>query len=440
MGFLDRLNTPSYGINGNRQYAYTPVGREDLEAMRPIDPTPPMHFGPDDPDAFRRVAESARGRRGIFGPVSQGVIDRVGSGGNPTAGLLGIQNTTGFSQEAPNVVYDQGPEQFAKELALKKRELDIQEKQADASIADLSQRRDIEAERNRIAYGRNDIAMFKAQNPNMILKASAGGNYFAIDPQTGETMDTGIPVGNMTQEGALNLHNQGQMNLQGLRNEGSMATTQARNQAMIEALGLRNASAETLEGLRQSGMLDRLMRSLEGTKNNTIYKEGQSTYRNKLKEGLINPEDPVEGQAPQYPRGDINLPSAPTKPSGLNLGSGGLFNSPGVIGELGQSFQISPKQMQGFNAAPGQYTAKPGQYSAQSPAGKAAQANGERVIKMQAPDGRELDVPESEVNKLIAAGAKVVGNGGSTGQAAGQVSGTRAGQITPGTLPAGSVR
>lgn len=238
-GFLDRLRTPGY--------SYQPVGRltrppleEDYIPRESVRFEPPANQG----------MINQMGRRGMFGPAQR------------NEGPTGIQNITGFSQEAPNVVYDQGPEQFEKDLKLRKRELDIREKQADANIADLARRRDIESERNRIAGGRNDIAMFKAQNPNMVLKASAGGNYFAIDPQTGEVMDTGIPVGNMTQEGAINLRQGGAERIQGMRGD------TAREVANIGA-----TSREHMNEADNIAAMERVMAALSGQPNTPTINE-----------------------------------------------------------------------------------------------------------------------------------------------------------------------
>lgn len=242
MAFLDSFANPNY-TNAN-VYRFERRRKEPRE-----EPTSSVSWGPS---ALQQ------------GIQSRGMLDRLGRQVNE--GPIGIENTTGFGQTAPNVVYDQGPEQFEKELKLKKRQLDINEKQVDA----LAGLRNFDAETRRLNAGtaaeRNAIAMFKAQNPNMILKASAGGNYFAIDPQSGETVDTGIPVGNMTQEGAIGLRNQGQMDVQGLRNTGAetVANIGATSRERV-AEAAANAAMQRLitGGYLQAG------RTEEGTRPNT---------------------------------------------------------------------------------------------------------------------------------------------------------------------------
>lgn len=237
MGFLDRLRTPGY--------SYQPVGRLNRPPLEEEDNRPPMMV---EPIANRGMINQI-GSRGMFGPLQQS--------NNP-----GGQNITGFGQTDQNVVYDQRPEQFEKELKLRKRELDIREKQADALTGLKTYDADTRRLNAQTAMGRNDIAMFKAQNPNMILKASAGGNYFAIDPQTGEVMDTGIPVGNMTQEGAINLRQTGSEKIQGMRGD------TAREVANIGATSRRE-----MNDADNIAAMERVMATLTGQPNTPTINE-----------------------------------------------------------------------------------------------------------------------------------------------------------------------
>lgn len=50
-----------------------------------------------------------------------------------------------------------------------------------------------------IRQKRADIYEFKALNPNMRIVEPKGGNIYAIDPQTGETIDLGIPSGTLSE-------------------------------------------------------------------------------------------------------------------------------------------------------------------------------------------------------------------------------------------------
>lgn len=373
-------------------------------------PSESVHWGPSPLQQGNQA--------GGFG--SRGMLDQVGKpapnqGGNPTAGLLGIQNTTGFAQEAPNVVYDQGPEQFEKQLKLQKEGLGIERMKAAGILEQnraLNEARLQNADANTL---RAQVADYRARNPNALIKEMADGMY-AIDPQTNQVTRLGggmagqkfgydWALGDQRNQGAMNvqgLRNTGNMDVQGLRNTGNMDTTAARNAAMLDAVGLRNASAATLEGLRQSGALDRLLQSIGAEQKNTIFREGSNTYRTQLREGLINPEDPIEGKPPQYPRGDINLP--PQNRPALNSTPGGTVGGvlPGAAPpvnpqELSNTLQLNPNQMQGFGAKPGQYTAKPQQYTpgAQPPQQGAA------------PQMSDAQLEEAAVTELQAAGQKI---------------------------------
>jgi hypothetical protein len=223
MNFLDRLRTPSFGVNGNSAYAYTPVGREDLDAMRPYI----ERAGPD-PAPVNIPMPQNYGGRGMFGPAQRG----------NEFGPQGIQNTTGFSQEAPNVVYDQRPEQFEKELKLKKRQLDINEKQVDY----LGGLKGYDAETRRMnaetALDRNSIARFRAENPNAVIKMLPGGNVVAIDPQTNQVTDLGYSSGLMDDRSKITLQQQGKETLAGVNN----AAAQTRAETMATAMGERTAA------------------------------------------------------------------------------------------------------------------------------------------------------------------------------------------------------
>ncbi len=52
---------------------------------------------------------------------------------------------------------------------------------------------------------RADIYAFKAQHPNMKIVADKGGNFFAIDPITGKSMDTGVGTGTLDEREKLEI-------------------------------------------------------------------------------------------------------------------------------------------------------------------------------------------------------------------------------------------
>jgi hypothetical protein len=240
---------------------------------------------------------------------SRGMVDRVGpqkagpdpaSGMNPTAGLLGIQNTTGFSQEAPNVVYDYRPEEAAKDRKLQARELDIREMAARGQLennAILNQTRMMNA---LSGQERAAIQRIRAENPNMVFQQTPEG-IIALDPATGAAMNTGIGTGKMGREAEINLlqggrmaqigaQNQGQMNVQGLRNTGMMDVATANNAAALERLGYSRDTALQLAMLNQQGALNlahfnqgqanlRQQSQQDYDKSKTIFQAEQGVYK-----------------------------------------------------------------------------------------------------------------------------------------------------------------
>lgn len=62
-----------------------------------------------------------------------------------------------------------------------------------------------DAEKLKVSQHRADVYEFKARNPLMKLVFPKGGNIQAVDPQTGEAKDTGIPTGSMTELDKMNL-------------------------------------------------------------------------------------------------------------------------------------------------------------------------------------------------------------------------------------------
>lgn len=82
-----------------------------------------------------------------------------------------------------------------------------------------------------IRQQRADVYDFKARNPHMKLMATKGGNITAFNPLTGETLDTGIPSGSLS--------------------ELDKATLTQEN--ALERIGATGAETRETENLRQTG-------------------------------------------------------------------------------------------------------------------------------------------------------------------------------------------
>lgn len=57
----------------------------------------------------------------------------------------------------------------------------------------------------KIRQQRADVYEFKAKNPHMRLMTTKGGNIMAYNPLTGQTMDTGVPSGSLSETDKINL-------------------------------------------------------------------------------------------------------------------------------------------------------------------------------------------------------------------------------------------
>lgn len=93
--------------------------------------------------------------------------------------------------------------------------------------------------RTKILQQRADIYAFRANNPNLKIIIPKGGNVQAFNPLTGETHDTGIPSGSMTELDKIQM--QGDQRMEQIGETGAQAR---------ETEGVRQAGRETLVGMR----------------------------------------------------------------------------------------------------------------------------------------------------------------------------------------------
>lgn len=123
-------------------------------------------------------------------------------------------------------------------LALQNRALQQKEEQAAAT-------QDINRQKVGISQQRANIYDFKAKNPGMKYITPKGGNVIAVNPITGEQIDTGIDSGTMTEREKMDLQNENvtgqiekrgeiQKDIQGQRNEGNLAGIAARIEGQKE--------------------------------------------------------------------------------------------------------------------------------------------------------------------------------------------------------------
>lgn len=87
--------------------------------------------------------------------------------------------------------------------------------------------------RDEVGIKRDQLAIndFKSKNPGMKIESQKGGNFFAINPITGETKDLGINTGTWSDEEVSN----------------------AKGQQALEQIGARGGEDRNTEGVRQTG-------------------------------------------------------------------------------------------------------------------------------------------------------------------------------------------
>lgn len=413
MDFISRLRTPGY--------SYNPVGRN-----------------------IRRDVPIQRGaagfiERGTNPFVPQRPIDRLAS------------MPHGIDPNAPNVVYDQGPELAREQMKMQKdrdrqtqlnRDQDRQdalnteldnwkfrrdqlnlqkmniEALADMRRADMDTRR-MNADTNRY---KAQIAEFKAMNPNMVFQKVPGGNIIGINPQTGEQLDTGINSGLLT--------------------DADLITQKANAQMMVNANKATDRppttaqhAARALQSFYENPEFQKYIKWSDDGKTFDITAPGGKINSGYFGMGdeIDDPNSPTQeiydriiqsifgGQNPQIP----------------NVNTGALNG--------GTPNQLNPGD--GYKAAPGQYDAKPGQYDAPKP-GEASKDNKQsnEQLKQKAIEILEKQgKPVTDANIAYVIGmlekeeeTKKPSDDGKSQARAGEVTGTPAGVVSGGK-PAGVV-
>lgn len=169
----------------------------NLRRMKPLQPWADdgsIKAGESDPyDWGRDLIERDR-RAEMAGPdpvpMRRGNISRMGAGmSNPdwldSAGSNGRMN----------VVYDQGPEMFQKQL-------NFQKDMAAQAQKNLEQKRLVDSLAANDDYIDNrrkfETATRLAERPNYSFESVAGGNIVGLDPRTGKVLDTGVSSGTLS--------------------------------------------------------------------------------------------------------------------------------------------------------------------------------------------------------------------------------------------------
>jgi hypothetical protein len=129
-----------------------------------------------------------------------------------------------MQQAATNERYENANE---RQIAYQQMSIELREKAQLAKEKNDQRRADI-------LQQRADVYSFRANNPDLKIIIPKGGNVQAFNPRTGETHDTGIPSGSMTE----------------------LDKIQMQGDQRIEQITASGAQARETEGVRQAGRID----------------------------------------------------------------------------------------------------------------------------------------------------------------------------------------
>jgi hypothetical protein len=140
----------------------------------------------------------------------------------------------------PNVVFNPSPtdasQKFANEIlngpSLKEQELNQKYELA-------QQKSGLEQQKIDINKQRTGILDFKAKNPGMKVLTPKGGNIAFLNPVTGETIDSGIGTGTMTEQELQELRGDQAMQQIGARTEGQKQVQEMRNEGQLANIAAR---------------------------------------------------------------------------------------------------------------------------------------------------------------------------------------------------------
>lgn len=154
------------------------------------------------------------------------------------------KNKIGPSQQAANLERYENTNQ--RTLAYNQIAMELREKAQNA-------KEKLDIRNADIRQQRADIYNFRANNPNMKIVMTKGGNVMAVNPLTGETHDTGIPTGSMTEINKMNLTQDNEMERIGARGDETRQTEGVKQGNRIFMAGVtgdqtRQTNAAKVEG------------------------------------------------------------------------------------------------------------------------------------------------------------------------------------------------
>lgn len=244
----------------------------------------------------------------------------------------------------------------------------------------LNQAAELGGRRIDIQQQRADVYDFKAKHPNMVIRGTKGGNYQAIDPQTGESVDTGVDTGTMSEDELHKLIGQQKLEQIGAQGQIQKDLQNTRGSQALSQIGARITGQKDIQNNKPTSAL--------------LPTQQRVNFQNKANE--LRNTNPELGQfIHMNPDGTFDV----DQPSG-----GGFFGGSGPTLDQYAKIQnaLYPKtNTQALNTAiPPKTTAAPVTTPTNIPTGR---------IAVQDKDGKQFTIPESQLQQAITQGYTKVG-------------------------------
>lgn len=338
---------------------------------------PSFTFGDDGParsdlttQAISEMLRQARGRYQMDEQAHEAGMrmsnpDPMPRGGGNLSRMM--SRNTGFSGggQVPgqmDVVYDQRPEMFDKQLK-------AQKDMAAQNQKNLETQRNIEALAANDAYIdtrrknerasrdqqlKEDVANYEMRNPELKVEPVPGGNIVTINPRTGKVMDTGQASGQMSEQEKMRIANENALGQIDRRNAGDLAAANVRAAATVQP-NAGEMNQRTVDKARELILTNPAFADI------LEFSDDGKSFRIKDR-----PKDTMWSAAPDDSEarrqlaaalyGDKNVP----KVGGIGSAAiSGALGSAGVSGDIAKRGSPTPSHVTGLPTAPPK-GAKPG--------------------------------------------------------------------------------
>ncbi len=276
-----------------------------------------------------------------------------------------------------DVVYDQRPEMFDKQMKFQKDMAAQNQKNLEtqrgidalaANDAYIDNRRKNEMA-GREQQLRENVANYGMQNPELKIEAIPGGNVVAINPRTGKVMDTGQGSGQMSDAEKMRVQNENALGQIDRRNAGDLAAANARANATMQP------NAGEMEQRTVDKARELILTNPEFANLLEFSDDGKSFRIKDRPKGTMWSAAPDDSDARRRLGAALYGDKNVTKVGGVNSAAlGGSPGSAGVSGDISKRGSPTPSHVTGLPTAPPK-GAKPG--------GKWVQLRSGRTVYME---------------------------------------------------------